>query len=159
MFIYNAALDKIMFLNVLRTDTAEVKDLLNTNFILIFIGLGLLPAWLIYKTQIVSSPIKKQIISILCALLVTVLITVGNLSTTRQFLDSNRNLRYYLRYRKNLLCYFVRAQWHVYHSAFLWTESPHQFDSFRRTWYNECIQQSCERSAEPWIKKPTWPST
>lgn len=59
MFIYNAALDKIMFLNVLRTDTAEVKDLLNTNFILIFIGLGLLPAWLIYKTQIVSSPIKK----------------------------------------------------------------------------------------------------
>ena len=96
MFIYNAALDKIMFLNVLRTDTAEVKDLLNTNFILIFIGLGLLPAWLIYKTQIVSSPIKKQIISILCALLVTVLITVGNLSTTRQFLDSNRNLRYYL---------------------------------------------------------------
>lgn len=96
MFIYNAALDKIMFLNVLRTDAAEVKDLLNTNFILIFIGMGLLPAWIIFKTQIVSIPLKKQIISILCALLTTALIMLGNLNTTRQFLDSNRNLRYYL---------------------------------------------------------------
>ncbi len=96
MFLYNAALDKIMFLNVLRTDAAEVKDLLNPRFFLIFIGMGLLPAWLIAKTHINSSSLKQQIMSVVSALFLASLIILSNFSTTRQFLDSNRNLRYYL---------------------------------------------------------------
>lgn len=96
MFLYNAALDKIMFLNVLRTDAAEVKDLLNVKFIVIFVFLGLLPTYLILKTQILATPLLKQLKAVLGALLLTALIMLGNFQTTHQFLDYNRNLRYYL---------------------------------------------------------------
>lgn len=96
MFLYNAALDKIMFLNVLRTDAAEVKDLLNLKFLVIFVLFGLLPSYLIAKTKIIASPLKPQLKAGFAALLVASLIALGNFQTTHRFLDSNRNLRYYL---------------------------------------------------------------
>ncbi len=96
MFLYNAALDKIMFLNVLRTDAAEVKDLLNLKFIVIFAFLGILPSYLISKTQIIATPLPKQLKGLLVAILLSAFIMLGNFQTTQQFLDFNRNLRYYL---------------------------------------------------------------
>lgn len=96
MFIYNATLDKIMFLNVLQTDVYEVRDLLNAKLITIIAFLGLLPAFLIYKTKIVASPLKKQLIFISGATLLVSAIMLGNYKTTDAYLHSNRSLRYFL---------------------------------------------------------------
>ena len=59
MFIYNAALDKIMFLNVLQTDVYEVRDLLSPKLILIMLFFGIFPAWLICKTRVSPTPLKR----------------------------------------------------------------------------------------------------
>lgn len=96
MFIYNATLDKIMFLNILQTDVYEVRDLLNPKLFLIFICLGILPALVIYKTRITPSPVKKQLLASATASVVIAAIMLGNYQTTDDYLHSNRSLRYFL---------------------------------------------------------------
>ena len=96
MFIYNAALDKIMFLNVLQTDVYEVRDLLSPKLILIMLFFGIFPAWLICKTRVSPTPLKRQFAAAGGAVALIAAIMLGNFAATDAFLRSNRNLRYYL---------------------------------------------------------------
>ena len=96
VYLYNITLDKIMFLNVLRTNFSETKDLLNTKFILIFTFLGIIPSFIIYKSQVISLSAKQQIKTSVLALFLLGTIMLGNYQTTYDFLTYNRNLRYYL---------------------------------------------------------------
>lgn len=75
MSAYGVVIDKIMILNVLQTDIYEVRDLLNAKMLIYLAFFGLLPAYLIYKTEIVYGSFKtelKQRAVSGCALLVVV---------------------------------------------------------------------------------------
>ena len=61
MDAYGVVIDKIMLLNVLQTDIYEVRDLLNAKMLIHLIFFGLLPAYLIYKTEIVYAPLKTEL--------------------------------------------------------------------------------------------------
>lgn len=100
MFVYHTAVDKVMLLNVLETDTQEVKALLNWDLFLIAGLLGVLPAYLIYKTDIVygtgKAELFKKIFVILSALIVSAAIVGGGYKDAAQFLRNNKPLKYYL---------------------------------------------------------------
>jgi len=96
MFVYNAAIDKIMFLNILQTDVYEIRDLLQPKLFGFLAILGALPAFFILKTQITPSPLAKQLVALAAAAGIIAAVMLGNFQTTDSFLRSNRNLRYYL---------------------------------------------------------------
>lgn len=100
MITYNTPIDKIMFLNALQTDIYEVQDLLGLRMLCFVIFLGLLPAWLIFKTKINFDGFKKNIIKSMLTIVISGLICaailLGNLSTTDNFFRNHRDAKYYL---------------------------------------------------------------
>lgn len=61
MNAYGVVIDKVMFLNILQTDIYEVRDLLNIKMLSYFLLFGILPSYLIYKTEIIFAPFKKEV--------------------------------------------------------------------------------------------------
>ena len=61
MFVYHVAIDKVMLMNVLETDTQEIAGLLSWDMLWMFLVLAVVPSILIYKTKIVYSELKKTI--------------------------------------------------------------------------------------------------
>src|SRR5574344_1336620 len=100
MFTYNITIDKIMLLNVLETDFSEASDLINWKFILfMLLGVGI-PSFLIYKTNIIYAPFKKEffkrIFTILTCFLIIGSLLFPNYKNIAQFLRNNRSIRYSL---------------------------------------------------------------
>ena len=60
MNAYGVVIDKIMLMNVIQTDVYEVADLLNLKMALYLILLGIIPSYLIYKTDIAFKPLKAD---------------------------------------------------------------------------------------------------
>ncbi|HEY9149113.1 MAG TPA: DUF1705 domain-containing protein, partial [Gammaproteobacteria bacterium] len=52
MSTYGVVIDKAMIQNVMETDSAEALDLMSVRFVAYFVGLGLLPALLIYRLPV-----------------------------------------------------------------------------------------------------------
>ncbi len=77
MNAYGVIIDKIMLMNVIQTDMYEVADLLNVKMILYLTMLGIVPAYLIYKTRIVFKPLKSDMASKLAGILVSALVAAG----------------------------------------------------------------------------------
>lgn len=96
MFIFNAAIDKIMLLNALQTDIYEANDLFTPKFLVIFFFWGILPAFLIHKTQLVSSSRRCWIYSLGSAAALLALIMLIRLPVTDAFLRASRGMRYFL---------------------------------------------------------------
>ena len=61
MNAYGVVIDKIMLMNVIQTDVYEVADLLNLKMALYLILLGIIPSYLIYKTDIAFKPLKADV--------------------------------------------------------------------------------------------------
>lgn len=61
MNAYGVVIDKIMLMNVIQTDVYEVADLLNLKMALYLILLGIIPSYLIYKTNIAFKPLKADV--------------------------------------------------------------------------------------------------
>jgi len=57
---YGVMIDANMLQNVVETDSSEAVELLNWSFALHLLLWGLLPAWLIYKIDILHAPFFKQ---------------------------------------------------------------------------------------------------
>lgn len=97
---YNIAIDKIMLLNALQTDSAEAMDLLNLRLAFYLLVGGIIPALIIAKTEIKFFPFRTEFwrhaAIILVALLLVAAIAFGGGSYTAQFLRNNRHLRYSL---------------------------------------------------------------
>lgn len=96
MYVFNAAIDKIMLLNALRSDIYEAGDLFSPKFFGIFLFWGILPMLLILKTQIHPVSRRLQLIScgIAAALLAAVMLI--RLPATDAFLRASRGMRYFL---------------------------------------------------------------
>lgn len=63
MSCYNILIDKVMLLNVIRTNIYEAGDLFQWKLVLIFLGAGALPAYLLYKTDIVFQNGKAEFLA------------------------------------------------------------------------------------------------
>ncbi len=79
MNTYHVVIDEGMIRNALQTDIKESLDLFSFTQVLYFIFLGLLPAYLIYKTPLTYSPLKislwnklKQVIILLLIIALSV---------------------------------------------------------------------------------------
>ena len=100
MVVYHAAIDKVMLMNVMETDVQEVKALLSSGMFFIVGFMGALPAYMVYKTEIVYSAFKveilKKVIVIVGAILISCLIIVSGYKGAAQFLRNNKPLKYYL---------------------------------------------------------------
>lgn len=97
---YNIAIDKIVLLNALQTDSAEAGDLLNLRLAFYLLVGGIIPALVIAKTEIRFFPFRAELgqhaAIILVALLLVAATAFGGSSYTAQFLRNNRHLRYSL---------------------------------------------------------------
>lgn len=100
MYVYHVAIDKVMLMNVLETDSQEVVALLNWDMLLMFLVLAVLPSILIYKTKIVYSAPKKMILQkialILGVLFIVAAIVGAGYKETAQFLRNNKPIKYLL---------------------------------------------------------------
>lgn len=96
MYTYNTAIDKIMCLNVLKTDIYEVRDLLSLNLLLTFVLLGLIPSLIIYKLKIIPSPWKQKLKYSLFSVLIIAVIMLSGFETTENIFRKHRGLKYYL---------------------------------------------------------------
>lgn len=96
MYTYNTAIDKIMFLNVLKTDIYEVRDLLSLNLLLTLIFLGLIPSWIIYKLKIISSPWKQKFKYGLLSAIIVAGIMLSGFQSTENIFRKNKGIKYYL---------------------------------------------------------------
>lgn len=96
MSAYNTEVDKIMLLNVLKTDVYEVHDLLSLKLAGFVIFLGILPSLLVYKTQIVFSSYKTRGLSLLLSLLIIAGIILGGFSSAKPFLKNHKSIKYSL---------------------------------------------------------------
>ena len=56
MLAFSVVIDASMLLNVLNTDTREVADLLSLNLLLTLLGVGVLPAWWLWRQPV--RPVK-----------------------------------------------------------------------------------------------------
>jgi len=63
MYAYGTIINDKMIQNIFETDTKEVKDLLNLTLFSYLFLLGVVPSFLVYKTEIVKRSFKEEIVS------------------------------------------------------------------------------------------------
>lgn len=100
MFVYHVAIDKVMLMNVLETDTQEIAGLLSWDMLWMFLVLAVVPSILIYKTKIVYSVPKKivlQKVALIFGVFVISAAIIGmGYKETAQFLRNNKPIKYLL---------------------------------------------------------------
>jgi lipid A ethanolaminephosphotransferase len=74
MQIYGTIINDKMIQNIFETDCKEVYDLLSVRLFLYLLFLGALPAFFVYKVQIVKTSIKKELLSRLKLLIINIVL-------------------------------------------------------------------------------------
>lgn len=97
---YHIAIDKIMLLNALETDSAEAADLFNKKFFAFLLIGGVLPAVFFCRLKIRFAPLRREILLRLgltaAGLAVAAAVIFPNYKYAAQFLRNNRSLKYQL---------------------------------------------------------------
>jgi lipid A ethanolaminephosphotransferase len=98
MRAFNVLLDPTMIQNVLRTDTHEVRDLLNWHMVLWVLVCSLLPVALIWRVRLLDVPPMKAVLfragSVLAACVVAALAFVTISRDLTSFMRNQREARY-----------------------------------------------------------------
>ncbi|MFY9128144.1 MAG: phosphoethanolamine--lipid A transferase [Limnohabitans sp.] len=98
MMSYGIVIDSTMITNVIQTDTKEALDLFNWRMLVSFAILGLLPAWVLWKTPLKSPRIGQQLLgNALMAVLSIGILLASLLAVFQDFSSIMRNhtqLRY-----------------------------------------------------------------
>ena len=98
MMSYGIVIDSTMITNVIQTDTKEALDLFNWRMLVSFAILGLLPAWVLWKTPLKSLRIGQQLLgNALLAVLSIAILLASLLAVFQDFSSIMRNhtqLRY-----------------------------------------------------------------
>ena len=76
MNTYNVVIDDSMIRNALQTDMKESMDLFSYKQILYFIFLGLIPAYIVYKTPLKYTSLKQALFSKLKQMIVLIIIII-----------------------------------------------------------------------------------
>ncbi|MBD3789890.1 MAG: phosphoethanolamine--lipid A transferase [Campylobacterales bacterium] len=96
---YNIVIDKTMIANIMQTDSAETLDLMSIKLFGYFFILGLVPSYLVYRTSLISRPLKTEFSARIKTLLLhLVLIAVVLFSFSKfyaSFFREHRELRLY----------------------------------------------------------------
>ncbi len=99
MDTYNVIIDDVMIDNILRTDHAEVSNLLSVRQVLYVLLLGILPSCFVLRTRITPVSIKRGFLRRLgllagsIAVIIAILFSFGDSYAT--FFRENKLLRYY----------------------------------------------------------------
>lgn len=98
MDTYKVIIDSDMIRNATQTDFSESFDLISFKMFLYLILLGLLPAFLVFRTKIIYKPFKQEIISklkVLGSCLIIILVIVFSFSRFyTSFLREHKPLRF-----------------------------------------------------------------
>lgn len=98
MMSYGIVIDSTMITNVIQTDTKEALDLFNWRMLVSFAILGLLPAWVLWKTPLKSLRVGQQLLgNALMAVLSIGILLASLLAVFQDFSSIMRNhtqLRY-----------------------------------------------------------------
>ena len=99
MQTYGTIIDDKMIQNMLETDTKEVNDLLNITLFLYILFLGIIPSILLYKTKIITQPLKKELLNRIKYIIGSVIVIVSILfifsKSFTSFFREHKPLRYY----------------------------------------------------------------
>ncbi|RXJ66291.1 phosphoethanolamine transferase [Halarcobacter ebronensis] len=98
---YSIVVDTEMIRNTLQTNLNESMDLFNFKLVLYFLFLGLLPAFFIYKTKINYSSTKKEILSKLKSIILSLLLIAIIIFSFSKFYSSFFREHKPLRYNVN----------------------------------------------------------
>ena len=98
MTTYHVVIDEGMLRNAFQTDLKETTDLFSIKLLLYLLFLGLLPAYVVYKTPILSGTFKQALFAKLKLIALLLLIIVGAMMLYSKhyasFLREHRPLRY-----------------------------------------------------------------
>lgn len=94
MDTYHISIDKVMLLNVLKTDTAEAADILKGGFWTYLILGGIVPAVLISKLKFSFPFAPQKLLWLVCSLVLATLIIVPNGKTAASVLRNHKKLKY-----------------------------------------------------------------
>lgn len=96
---YNIVIDDSMIRNVMQTDLKESRDLLSFKMFLYLLFLGLIPAFLIYKSKIIYRSIrieiKAKLVSIISSLILLIILIFSFSKFYTSFFREHRALRHY----------------------------------------------------------------
>lgn len=96
---YNVVIDDSMIRNSAMTDMRETGDLLNARMLAYFFGLGVLPAWLVYRWKVQCRPFREELAGRVKLILLLVALTVSNVFAMSEeytgFIREHKALRYY----------------------------------------------------------------
>ncbi|MGJ8689145.1 MAG: phosphoethanolamine transferase [Gammaproteobacteria bacterium] len=97
---YNVIIDSAMIQNSLMTDSREVYDLLSVRLLVYFIVLGLIPAYLVFKTRIQCAGALKEFVNRAQLLVVIFIAIAANMLLMSEqyasFIREQKDLRYYM---------------------------------------------------------------
>lgn len=97
---YNVIIDSTMIQNSVMTDSREVFDLFSPSLLIYIFLLGVLPAYVVYKTPIVYASPGKEVVRRLKFLSVMLVAIVANILLMSEhytsFIREQKDLRYYM---------------------------------------------------------------
>lgn len=97
---YNVIIDSTLIQNSVMTDSREVVDLISLSMLSYLLLLGVLPAYVLYKTPIVYATFGKEIVRRLKFLSVMLIAIVANMLLMSEhytsFIREHKDLRYYM---------------------------------------------------------------
>lgn len=97
MSTYGVVIDKAMIQNVMETDSAEALDLMSGRFVAYFVGLGLLPALLVYRLPVRYrsgwAALRSPALSAGLSLVVVLGVAAALYSDYASFLRNNSHLK------------------------------------------------------------------
>ena len=103
MMSYGIVIDSTMITNVIQTDTKEALDLFNWRMLVSFAILGLLPAWVLWKTPLKSLRIGQQLLGNALMAVLSIGILIASLLAVFQDFSSIMRNHTQLRYLINPL--------------------------------------------------------
>lgn len=96
---YGVVIDHHMIDNILRTDLAESRDLINGKLLLYLLVLGILPAIWVYKVNIPKRPFFSELLSsvkvIVLALVISAIVVYPFTQFYASFIREHKPLRYF----------------------------------------------------------------
>lgn len=98
MLSYRIVIDPTMLINVLRTDSREVADLLSSKLLVTVLVLGLLPSILVWRWRVDFGPWQKRVLQNLVLsgffLLTAIVLVVASFGPLSSAMRNNHELRY-----------------------------------------------------------------
>lgn len=96
---YNVVIDQDMIRNISQTNVSETMDLLSLKLMFYFLFLGVLPSVFVYKANIEYGSLKKELVSKLKVIIISILIIASQVFMFSKFYTSfvreHKPLRYY----------------------------------------------------------------